>query len=305
MYRTVLGVLLLAASVVACTAGEASRSGETPDLPRPVETEASTSTSPPGTLPPPTTTSTVAVATTTTSLPSGVTAPPAWLGTRVLPLRDDGFGQILPTPPEMVDRRFVTADLLPPPGGMEFEWTLTPVPEEVLARSSWTPGCPVGAEALSYLTVTFWGFDQRPHTGEIIVDAAHGEAVVEVFRTLYDARFPIEEMRVIRAEETDAPPTGDGNTTSAFVCRPVSGSTRWSMHAYGLAIDINPFHNPYVRGDVVLPELASAYSDRTDVRPGMIQPDDTVVEAFAAIGWQWGGDWTSLKDWMHFSANGR
>ena len=126
-----------------------------------------------------------------------------------------------------------------------------------------------------------------------------------MFRTLYDSRFPIEEMRVIRAEEIDAPPTGDGNTTSAFVCRPVSGSTSWSMHAYGLAIDINPFHNPYLRGDVVLPELASAYTDRTDVRPGMIEPGDAVVEAFAAIGWQWGGDWTSLKDWMHFSANGR
>ena len=69
-------------------------------------------------------------------------------------------------------------------------------------------------------------------------------------------------------------------------------------------VDINPFHNPYLKGDLVLPELASAYIDRTDVRPGMIQPGDVVVEAFAAIGWAWGGDWNSLKDWMHFSASG-
>ena len=73
---------------------------------------------------------------------------------------------------------------------------------------------------------------------------------------------------------------------------------------YGLAIDVNPFQNPYTKGDLVLPELASSYLDRGRVRPGMITPDGPVVQAFSAIGWTWGGTWHSLKDLQHFSQNG-
>ena len=102
----------------------------------------------------------------------------------------------------------------------------------------------------------------------------------------------------------NAPPTGDTNTTEAFACRPVRGSTAWSQHAYGLAVDVNPFQNPYHKGQVVLPELATAYLDRPPARPGMIQPGGPVVQAFTAIGWPWGGHYRSLKDYMHFSATG-
>ena len=106
--------------------------------------------------------------------------------------------------------------------------------------------------------------------------------------------------------ELDAHPTGDGNDTGAFVCRPSTGSTTtFSQHAYGLAIDVDPFQNPYTKGDLVLPELASSYLDRDDVRPGMITPDGVVVRAFESIGWTWGGTWSSLKDYQHFSQNGR
>src|SRR5262249_8024799 len=147
--------------------------------------------------------------------------------------------------------------------------------------------------------------DQKPHTGEMIVNAKAGGAITEVFRQLYQAHFPIERMRVTSPAEMDAAPTGDGNTTSAFVCRPARGQTRWSAHAYGLAVDVNPFCNPYTReGGVVLPELASAYLDRANVRPGMILPDDATVNAFAKIGWKWGGDWSSPRDLQHFSATG-
>jgi hypothetical protein len=254
---------------------------------------------------------TTAVASTTTSVPASTTtttnpyARPDWLGTRLLPLRPDGFGEIQPTPPELVDRQLETLDLLPPPPGEEFRFTLDSVPPGVLARSSWTPECPVSVDELAYLTVSHYGFDGRVHTGEMIVNAAVAEDVVEVFRRLYEARFPIEQMRVITATEIDAPPTGDWNDTTSFVCRPAVGSASWSQHAYGLAIDINPFHNPYLKGDLVLPELASAYLDREDLRPGMIVAGDVVTEAFAAIGWGWGGEWHSLKDWMHFSLSGR
>jgi hypothetical protein len=180
----------------------------------------------------------------------------------------------------------------------------TPAPADVIARSTWKKGCPVTATHLSWIQLTFVGFDSARHTGELLVNSSVASDIVEVFRQLYAARFPIEEMRITRADELDAPPTGDGNDTGAFNCRPVRGATTYSQHAYGLAIDVNPFQNPYTKGEVVLPELASAYLDRGWVRPGMIEPDGPAVTAFASIGWTWGGTWHSLKDLQHFSQNG-
>lgn len=242
--------------------------------------------------------------TTTTTEPPSPYARPDWLGTRLLPLRPDEFGEVQPTPPELIDRALETPDVRPPPAGDEFEWSIQPVPLDVLLRSTWTLECPVTVEQLAYVTVSHWGFDQEFHTGELLVNAAVAEDMVGVFRRLHEIRFPIEEMRVIRLEEIDAHPTGDWNDTTSFVCRPAVGSANWSQHAFGTAIDINPFHNPYLKGDLVLPELASVYLDRTDQRPGMIAAGDEVVQAFAGIGWGWGGYWTSLKDWMHFSLSG-
>jgi len=260
-----------------------------------------------------TTTTTAPVTTTiptTTTLPATTTtvdpyARPSWMGTRVLPLRADGFGEIQPTPEEFIDRHLETIDLLPPPEEDVFISTAGPIPPDVLARSSWTAECPVTLDQLTYLTMTHHGFDGRVHTGEMIVNAAVAEDIVGVFARLFEAGFPIEQMRVITAEEIDAPPTGDWNDTTSFVCRPAVGSGNWSQHAYGLAIDVNPFHNPYLKGDLVLPELASAYLDREDVRDGMIIEGDEVVAAFDDIGWGWGGRWKTLKDWMHFSSNNR
>lgn len=231
---------------------------------------------------------------------------PDWLGTRTLPTTSDGRVVPQTTPPELKDRRLPTIDTLPPPSmDAAFLWTIEPLDDEVLSRSTWVPGCPVEPEDLSYLTLSFWGFDDRPHTGEMIVSADVAEDIVSVFQTLFQARFPIEEMRIVTEADLDAPPTGDGNNTGSFVCRPVTGGTKFSQHAYGLAIDINPFLNPYQRGELVLPELATAYLDRTSSSPGLITDGDVVVQAFEAIGWHWGGRWSSLRDYQHFSWNNR
>ncbi|MFN2556619.1 MAG: M15 family metallopeptidase [Nitriliruptorales bacterium] len=229
---------------------------------------------------------------------------PSWLGTRVLPRRPDGFGEVRPTPPELQDRRFASLDLLPPPHDHRFDVRVQTVPGEVARRSTWHPQCPVALEDLRYVMLTYWGFDERPHTGELLVHAAAAEDLIRVFRRLYAARFPIEEMRVVSSEELRAAPTGDGNNTTSFACRPTTGGTTWSEHAYGLAVDINPFHNPYLKGDLVLPELATAYTKRSWRRAGMIAAGDEVTESFATIGWGWGGAWRSAKDWMHFSRSG-
>lgn len=232
--------------------------------------------------------------------------PPKWLGKRRLPLAGNGFGEVRPTPPELVVRRFTLPDTLPalPGDGFDAQVT-TPAPASVIARSTWKKGCPVAVTDLSWVRLAFWGFDSRRHTGELLVNRSVADAMVSVFRQLYTARFPIEEMRITRLAELDAPPTGDGNNTGAFNCRVTTGGSSYSQHVYGLAVDVNPFQNPYVMGDLVLPELASSYLDRNYVRPGMIAADGPVVRAFGAIGWTWGGGWQSLKDLQHFSQNRR
>ncbi len=232
--------------------------------------------------------------------------PPRWLGTRELPRDASGFGEIRPTPPELVERRFTLPDRLPSLPGTGFASRVTtPPPDRVLARSTWVSGCPVDADDLAWVRLTFHGFDGRRHTGELLLHTEVADDVTRVFRDLYEARFPIEEMRITRRDELDAPPTGDGNNTGAFACRATRGATSYSQHAYGRAVDVNPFQNPYRKGELVLPELASSYLDRSWRRPGVIRPDGPAVRAFARIGWTWGGAWQSLKDYQHFSENGR
>jgi hypothetical protein len=233
------------------------------------------------------------------------TVPPAWLGKRPLPRTAAGFGEIRPTPAVLRDRRFTLPDQLPMLPGRGFRSVVERAPQDVIARSTWRTGCPVTAAQLSWVRLTFWGFDDRRHTGELLVNSAAADKIVTVFRALYDARFPLEQLHITTRAEQSAAPTGDGNDTGAFNCRPAVGQTRFSEHAYGLAVDVNPFQNPYHRGRLVLPELASAYLDRHEVRAGMIEPDGPVVRAFAGIGWGWGGSWQHSKDFEHFSANGQ
>ncbi len=292
----VVGAVLLLAG---CTGGDTTTTAPPPTTVAPVALASTTTVPAPTTTT--TTTTTIAVTTTTVS----PFARPDWLGTVVLPLGPDGENAIAqPTPPELEDRQLETVDRLPPPPDDQFVATSGPVPDDVIARSTWTEECPVARDELAYLNVAHFGFDGEFHTGELIVNASVAEDMIGVFEKLHAARFPIEGMKVTTQAELDAPPTGDGNNSGAFGCREAVGSGSWSQHAYGLAIDINPFHNPYILGELVIPELASAYLDRDRALPGMVFEGDVVFEAFAEIGWTWGGNWNSLKDWMHFSANG-
>ena len=211
-----------------------------------------------------------------------------------------------PTPLVLRDRRLPTTDLLPPPSGGRFTSTTGPITAALRTRmgQTYTAGCPVAPADLRYLTVSFRGFDGRAHTGELVVAGSVATDVIAVFRALYDEGFPIEEMRLPGTADLTAPPTGDGNNTAAFVCRAARGQKRFSAHAYGTALDLNPFVNPDVKRDLVLPELASAYADRTWKRPGMLLPGSAAVRAFTRVGWTWGGTYRTSKDWMHFSLSG-
>jgi hypothetical protein len=228
------------------------------------------------------------------------------LGASPLPLAANGFGKVLPTPKVLRNRRLPTLDVLPPPSDGRFHSSTGPITPALRQRMGRTyqPNCPVGLDQLRYLRLTFRGFDGKAHTGELVVAAKVSGQVVAIFRDLFALGFPIEQMTLPTTGDVDARPTGDGNTTAGFVCRAARGQTRFSAHAYGLAIDVNSFTNPYRKGALVLPELASAYTDRTWVRPGMFVRGSAEVRAFTSRGWTWGGTYTSLKDWMHFSVTG-
>ena len=229
------------------------------------------------------------------------------LGASPLPLRSDGFGEVLPTPKALRNRQLTARDTLPAPTDGRFHSWIGPITAALRERmgDTYRAGCPVPLSRLTYLQVSFRGFDHRAHTGELVVAGSVAPTVVKVFRSLYDQGFPIEQMVLPTTADVTARPTGDGNDTAAFVCRAARGQTRFSAHAYGLAIDVNPFQNPEQKADLVLPELAGAYTDRSWVRPGMMLPGSRAAGAFTRAGWTWGGTFHSLKDYMHFSENGQ
>jgi poly-gamma-glutamate synthesis protein (capsule biosynthesis protein) len=177
-------------------------------------------------------------------------------------------------------------------------------------RASHRAGCPLGWTDLRYLRLSFVGFDGVAHRGELVVHRDHARAVTEVFRQLYEARWPVQRMRLVDDYDGDDDRSMAANNTSGYNCRHVAGGTSWSEHAYGTAIDVNPVQNPYVTSGSVTPPAAQRFAgiDRSAdvaVPAGAIRAGDVVVRAFAAIGWEWGGDWSSAKDYQHFSASGR
>ncbi len=176
---------------------------------------------------------------------------------------------------------------------------------ERMTGVSWRPGCPVGFADLRLLTVDHWGFDGRPHRGRLVVHRDQALTMVGTLRKLYRLRFPIRRMRLVDAYGADDRRSMAADNTSAFNCRTVAGTTRWSEHAYGRAIDVNPVENPYVTDSgYVSPPVGAPFVDRTRRARGLIHRDGPVVAAFAAAGWEWGGDWPWPKDYQHFSATG-
>jgi len=172
---------------------------------------------------------------------------------------------------------------------------------------SWHPGCPVGPSSLRNLRVSYWSFDGTRRVGTLVVNRGAVRDLTVVFRRLYTARFPIRKMRPIDAYGANDERSLAADNTSAFNCRYAvgPGPKRWSAHAYGVAIDVNPVENPYLESGRVHPRAGRAYLDRSNVRPGMAVRRGLLVSAFASVGWQWGGRWTGTPDYQHFSSNGR
>jgi hypothetical protein len=171
---------------------------------------------------------------------------------------------------------------------------------------SWHRGCPVSLSDLRLVTLTYRGFDGRAHTGRLVANRDAAAKLVSVFRRLYAAGFPIRRMQPVDTYGGSDFRSIEADNTSAFNCRRATGSTSWSEHAYGRAIDVNPIENPYVTAAGAVAHPASRpFLDRSRHRPGMAYPGGVLVESFRSVGWGWGGDWSGAKDYQHFSADGR
>ncbi len=170
---------------------------------------------------------------------------------------------------------------------------------------SYRKGCPMKVDQLRHVRLTHWNEKGEIHWGEVIVAQEVADSIVAVFKELYQIEFPIQQMRLVSEFDGDDNKSMRANNTSAFNCRPIKGTQKWSQHSYGKAIDVNPFWNPWVRGAKVDPPSAKKYADRSLNTKGMIKSGSETVEIFKKNGWIWGGTWKRTKDYQHFSTSGK
>jgi hypothetical protein len=172
---------------------------------------------------------------------------------------------------------------------------------------SWHPGCPVPPSALRGVTLRYWGFDHRRHLGTLVVNASALHTIQAAFHELLAAHFPIRRMTPMSAYGGSDNRSMAHDNTSGFNCRfaVANGPRTWSEHAFGEAVDLDPLENPYRFDGKILPPAGATYANRGNVRPGMVVADGVAVRSFDALGWGWGGRWSSTPDFQHFSVNGR
>ncbi len=195
------------------------------------------------------------------------------------------------------------------PAPPTFTSSIRPISAAIRQRmaSSYRAGCPVSLQSLRYLRLSYWDFAGQVRQGELVIAAKHAQAMLIVFRKLFAAKFPLQRVELVSNYGGDDDKSMAANNSSAFNCRTVAGTDRWSQHSFGAALDLNPIQNPYVTDSGVLPPAGSAYArpgERRATVQGLITADSLPVRAFREAGWEWGGAWSSPKDYQHFSAAG-
>ncbi len=193
----------------------------------------------------------------------------------------------------------------------EYSSSISPITPEIKKRmikgNSWREGCPVALKDLRYLRIQHIGFNGEEMMGEIIVHKEVSAEVTEIFEALYDVGYPIKKMRLVSDYKGSDWQSIESDNTSAFNCRLATGSKKWSKHSYGKAIDINPIENPYISRKGYISHKASAtYRKRVHQKSSyadkaVLLKNDKAVQIFKKYGWKWGGDWSGVKDYQHFS----
>lgn len=153
---------------------------------------------------------------------------------------------------------------------------------------------------LRYLKLLYYDFGGRVRRGEMVCNKAIADDLLYIFKELYKAKYPIASIRLIDDFDGDDQRSMEANNTSCFNYRTKTSGTSLSAHARGMAVDVNPLQNPYVKGEIVEPEAAREYADRTVDFPHKITDDDLCCKLFRSRGFQWGGAWNSVKDYQHF-----
>lgn len=183
-----------------------------------------------------------------------------------------------------------------------------PIPDSVFLRMqgrSWPEGCTVRRSDLRYLRLSHFDAEKKEYVGEMVCNKAIANDIVEIFRELYRQKYPIQRIRLIDDYEADDEQAMRDNNTSSFCYRKISGSSKLSKHATGMAVDVNTLYNPYVRSGkdghrIVEPATATKYVDRRKSFPYKIVKGDLLYRLFIQHGFKWGGSWWTMKDWQHF-----
>ncbi|MEA3456775.1 MAG: M15 family metallopeptidase [Campylobacterota bacterium] len=182
------------------------------------------------------------------------------------------------------------------------------IKKRMIEGKSWRKGCPVKLEDLRYIRVSYWDFKGKIRSGELIMHRDVSRDIVEVFEELYNLRYPVRKMQLVSDFKGNDWQSIEAGNSSAFNCRSATGSKKWSKHAYGRAIDINPIENPYISKSGHISHKASlkyrkrAHRNLSD--PGdraVLLKNDKATQIFKKNGWKWGGDWPGIKDYQHFS----
>lgn len=172
--------------------------------------------------------------------------------------------------------------------------------QQLMIEKSWHKGCPLTLNQLAYLTLSYWGFDNKPHEGELIVYKEIAQNTVDTFRELFQIKFPIESMQLPERLSNKSTILKDNNT-SAFYCQTDAQSpNKFSAHSYGIAIDINPVYNPsMIANHKVYPESGKKFLDRKLRHKGMIREGDSAFGILTKYGWYWGAFFPEV-DYQHF-----
>lgn len=183
-------------------------------------------------------------------------------------------------------------------------FSISEITEEILTRiqgKSYPEDCPLSLDTLRYVTVAYVDFEENICRGELIVHTEIAEKILCIFKELLEENYPIERISLIDNYDANDDKSMAANNSSAFCYRVISGTDKLSNHSFGLAVDINPLYNPYIKSNgQVLPEEAEVFADRTLSNPYYLTPDNICVHIFKKYGFTWGGDWKSSKDYQHF-----
>lgn len=173
---------------------------------------------------------------------------------------------------------------------------------------SFKEDCTYPREKLRYVRLLHVDLEGNTHIGELIVNRAIADDIIQIFRELYDNDYPIERMELVDNYDADDALSMEHNNTSSFNFRLVEGTTHLSKHAMGRAIDLNPQYNPYVTKEngetYISPYNGVEYADRSKDFPYKIDKNDLAYKLFIAHGFKWGGVWKSSQDYQHFQKDG-